>query len=102
MPLNDPVGAPVSCVSAPDSISASWSLYMLECAGGRIYTGITNDVAGRYAAHVSGKGAKFTRAFRPIRLLKVIPHPDRSAASKAEHAVKQLTATQKRAMCATA
>lgn len=77
-----------------------WFLYLLECAGGRIYTGITVDVEARYAAHVAGKGARFTRAYAPSRVLLALAFADRSAASRAEYRVKQLTASQKRALIA--
>lgn len=77
----------------------SWYLYLLECRGGRIYTGITVDVESRVAAHRAGKGAKFTRAYPPTRLLATRPYPDRSEASKAEYAVKRLTAAGKRQLC---
>ncbi|MGV8998110.1 MAG: GIY-YIG nuclease family protein [Parvibaculaceae bacterium] len=73
-----------------------WYLYILECAGGRLYTGITVDVEARFKAHVSGQGAKFTRAYKPRRVAFVEPHTDRSSASKAEHAVKKLTPDAKR------
>ena len=74
-----------------------WFLYMLECAGGSIYTGITTDMEARYAAHASGLGARYTRAHPPQRVLLCLDYPDRSAALKAEYAIKQLTAAQKRA-----
>lgn len=77
----------------------SWFLYVLECADGSLYTGITNDVAARYAAHAAGKGAKYTRGRPPRRLLGVSAWPDRSAASRAEHELKRLTAARKRAFC---
>lgn len=75
---------------------ATWCLYMIECRGGRIYTGITNRLDARYASHCTGKGAKFTRAFPPVRMLGSTPFPDRSAASKAEYAMKKLSAVAKR------
>lgn len=75
-----------------------WFLYLLECQDGSIYTGITVDVAARYAAHANGTGARYTRSHPPQRLLAVIEYPDRSAASKAEYAMKQLTAEEKRKM----
>ena len=78
----------------------AWFLYLIECVDGSIYTGIAVDVAARYAAHAAGKGARYTRMKPPRRLLATIPYPDRSSASKAEHAMKQLTAVQKRAFCA--
>lgn len=80
------------------AVAPAWCLYMIECRGGRIYTGITNRLEVRYAAHASGKGAKFTRAFPPVRLLGSVPFADRSEASKAEYAVKQLPAARKRAV----
>lgn len=80
--------------------SGRWFLYLLECADDSIYTGITVDVPARYAAHASGKGARYTRAHPPRRLLAVVPYPDRSSASRAEYAMKRLSARQKRAFAA--
>lgn len=74
----------------------SWYLYLIECQDGSIYTGITVNVAARYAAHACGKGARYTRAHPPLRLLVSIPYPDRSSASKAEYRIKQLSPGQKR------
>ena len=73
-----------------------WYLYLIECQDGSIYTGITVDVAARYKAHENGTGARYTQAHPPKCLLAVVEHPDRSAASKAEYAVKKLSATDKR------
>lgn len=78
-----------------------WYLYLIECADGSIYTGITVDVAGRYAAHCSGTGARYTRSHPPLRLLGWEMHADRSAASKAEHRIKKLSPTEKRSLAAT-
>ena len=80
--------------------TAVWWLYLLECKGGSIYTGITTDVAARYAKHLGGKGAKYTRANPPVRILRTVQCADHSAALKAEHATKRLSAAQKRAFCA--
>ncbi len=68
---------------------APWVLYLLECAGDRWYAGITNDLAARFAAHRSGRGARFTRAFPPARIVAAAALPSRSAALKAEHALKR-------------
>ena len=76
----------------------AWYLYLLECADGSIYTGITVDVEARYAAHATGRGARYTRSHPPARVLASIEYPDRASASKAEYAMKQLTAAQKRAL----
>lgn len=73
-----------------------WFLYVIECADGSLYTGIARDPHARYAEHVSGLGARYTRSHPPVRLLTVEPHPDRSSALKAEYAFKQLPAAEKR------
>ena len=73
---------------------------MIECVDGSIYTGIARDVAARYAAHLSGKGARYTRAHPPARLLASFACADRSAASQAEYRVKQLKPVEKRALVA--
>lgn len=73
-----------------------WFLYLIECVDGSLYTGITVDVAARYAAHCNGTGARYTRSHTPLRLLAYETHPDRSSASKAEYRIKQLTAQEKR------
>ena len=73
-----------------------WFLYVIECVDGSLYTGIATDPAARFEAHAAGKGARYTRSHPPARLVLTEPHPDRSSASKAEHAFKQLTAAQKR------
>lgn len=76
-----------------------WFVYLLECRGGRIYTGIATDVAARLAAHAAGKGARFTRAHPPQRLLAAFACADRGSASRAEAAVKRLDPARKRALC---
>jgi putative endonuclease len=78
---------------------ACWYVYLIECRGGSVYTGIATDVQRRYAAHAAGKGARYTRSRPPVRLLAAFEYPDRSAASRAEHAIKQLTPARKRALC---
>lgn len=74
-----------------------WHLYLIECRDGNIYTGVAVDVAARFAAHVNGKGARYTRSHPPERLLAVIDYPDRGSALSAEYAVKQISAVEKRA-----
>lgn len=65
-------------------------LYLLECKNGAFYAGITNNLEQRYAAHLSGKGARYTRANPPVRILASKLYADRSAASVAEAQLKQL------------
>ncbi len=74
----------------------SWHVYLLECQDGSIYTGISNDVAARLAAHQSGKGARYTRSHPPKALLLSIACADRAAASRLEYRIKRLSAAQKR------
>ncbi len=72
-----------------------WFLYLIECRNGALYAGITTDVEARYAKHASGKGAKYTRANPPQRLIGSIAFEDRSSASKAEYKIKQLPRAEK-------
>ncbi|MGY0558410.1 MULTISPECIES: GIY-YIG nuclease family protein [unclassified Lysobacter] len=76
-----------------------WYVYLIECRDGSLYTGIAIDVERRYAQHLAGKGARYTRAHPPVRLMARFEHPDRSSASRAEYAIKQLSAARKRALC---
>ena len=72
-----------------------WSVYVLECQSGRLYTGVAVDPRKRLLAHASGKGALFTRADPPRRCLTVRQFPDQSSALKEEHRIKQLSRTEK-------
>jgi putative endonuclease len=68
----------------------TWWLYLLACRGGRTYAGIALDVDARFLLHREGKGAKFTRANPPRKILAAQSFPNRSEALKAEYALKQL------------
>lgn len=72
-----------------------WYLYLIECEDGSLYTGITTDVERRYAEHAAGKGARYTRMKKPLRLVGFRMCGSRSEALKAELALKKLPATQK-------
>ncbi len=76
----------------------AWFLYLLECTDGSIYTGITVDVEARLAAHLAGRGARYTRSHPPRKVLASFEYADRASASKAEYAMKQFTAAEKRAV----
>ena len=67
-----------------------WHVYMLECANGALYTGIALDVAARFAKHASGKGAAYTRANPPRRIVASQRCASLSEALKLEYALKQL------------
>ena len=79
----------------------NWCVYLLLCANGALYTGISNRPAARLAAHLAGKGAKYTRSHRAQEMRIVACCLDRRAASKLEWALKKMTAAQKRALWAT-
>jgi len=76
--------------------AASWWLYVLECEGGSLYTGIAIDVARRLEQHCNGRGASYTRMRPPLRLLGTMHVGTRSAALKLEHAFKKLSTADKR------
>lgn len=75
-------------------------VYMLLCADGTLYTGWTNRLAARVAAHNAGRGAKYTKPRRPVRLVYCERLPDKPAALRRECALKALTRTEKLALVA--
>ena len=74
--------------------------YILRCADGTLYTGWTNDLARRLAAHNAGRGGKYTRARRPVTLVYCETFDTKEAAMAREWAVKQLTRAEKLALIA--
>ena len=68
----------------------TWVLYLLECNNGAYYAGITNNLEARFSAHMLGKGARYTRANPPVRVIASKPYADRSLASVAEAQLKKL------------
>lgn len=77
----------------------AWFLYVIECVDGSLYTGIAVDVEKRFAAHLSGKGARYTRSRPPKKLMAVVEYPNRSEASKAEFQIKRLRPEKKHEYC---
>ena len=73
----------------------SWCVYLLECQNGAYYAGITNDVEARFLTHVSGKGAKYTRANPPIKILATKLCVNKIEASQLEAQLKSLTRAKK-------
>jgi putative endonuclease len=72
-----------------------WFCYLLECADGTLYAGITTSLDRRVAAHNTGSASKYTRARRPVRLVHTERYPDRSAATRRELALKSLSRAAK-------
>ena len=70
-------------------------VYILRCGDGSLYTGITNDLSRRPAAHSSGRGAKYTRSRLPVALVWQEAQPDKSAALRRERQIKALSRAEK-------
>jgi len=78
------------------SLTKDWHLYVLLCADGSYYTGVTTDVTRRLTEHnTSAKGAKYTATRRPVKVIYRAIYKDRSTAQQAEYKFKQLTRKQK-------
>ncbi len=69
--------------------------YMLRCSDGTIYSGYAADPDKRLEVHNSGKGAKYTRARLPVKMVYYEKHESKSEALKAEIALKKLTRSKK-------
>lgn len=79
-----------------------WCVYMLRCADGSLYTGITTDIVRRVAEHNEGGalGARYTRSRRPVQLVHAEPAATRAEASRREAAIKRLGRARKLALLA--
>ena len=77
-------------------MATHWYVYILSCSDQTLYTGITTDLERRLLEHNHGaRGARYTRARRPVELIYHESAADRSYASKREYAIKRLTQQQK-------
>ena len=74
--------------------------YMLKCSDVTLYTGWTNDLEKRVEAHNSGKGAKYTKARRPVELAYYEEFETKEQAMKREYAIKQLGRKEKQKLIA--
>lgn len=77
----------------------TWCVYILECADGTLYTGITNDLDNRLKAHNRGLGAKYTRGRGPVILRFTAKCADHSAALVVEYKIKRLSREAKQKLC---
>jgi putative endonuclease len=77
-----------------------WYVYVARCRDGTLYCGIARDVQARIAAHDAGTGARYTRGRGPLSLVLVRRCADKGRALRLEHAIKQLSRTQKEALLA--
>jgi len=69
--------------------------YILECADGTFYTGWTTDPDRRLRQHAAGRGARYTRAHLPLRIVFVEPQANRGDAMRREHALKVMSRARK-------
>ena len=75
--------------------------YILKCKDDSLYTGWTNDLKKRITSHNAGKGAKYTKARRPVELVYYEDFQTREEAMKREYAIKQLSRKEKEALIKT-
>lgn len=73
----------------------NWVVYLVRCADGSLYCGISSDLEKRLACHNRGIGAKYTRSRRPVRLLAASAGMSKSDALKLEYRIKQTPAGRK-------
>ncbi|MFL5402370.1 MAG: GIY-YIG nuclease family protein [Gemmatimonadales bacterium] len=77
-----------------------WTVYLIRCRDGTLYTGVTTDPARRLAEHNAGCGSAYTRSRLPVELVYWEQAGDRSSALRREHTIKALTRTQKERLAA--
>lgn len=77
------------------ALSSPWTVYILRCHDGKLYTGITTNLEQRIKDHNRGKGCKYTAYRRLVRLVYSEPYPDRSSAMKREAQLKGWTKKKK-------
>ncbi|NLE77448.1 MAG: GIY-YIG nuclease family protein [Chloroflexi bacterium] len=75
-------------------------VYILRCADDTFYTGWTENLEARLQAHNAGRGARYTRSRRPVRLAYAEPCGDRAAALRREAALKRLSRQRKARLAA--
>jgi putative endonuclease len=78
--------------------SDTYSVYLLECGDGSIYTGIAKDVERRLQKHMEGTGARYTAAKKAVRIIYTEVQPDRSAALRREAEIKKWPRERKLAL----
>lgn len=74
-------------------------VYVLRCGDGSLYTGIARDVGRRFAEHVTGRGARYTRGRGPLRVAHAEGPYDKGDALRRELAIKALPRDEKEALC---
>ena len=86
------------CVEWSAVETPSWICYVLACADGTLYAGVTTDLARRVAEHNAGRGARYTAGRRPVRPIAAWGFCDRGTAQRAEARFRHLRRAQKLAL----
>lgn len=81
----------------PENQQKPWRVYLLCCADGTLYTGVTNCIERRLGAHNRGKASKYTRSRRPVTLQAISAGMGRGEALRLEIKIKQLPKSKKAA-----
>lgn len=81
-----------------DEEKKTYTTYLLLCADGSYYTGYARSLTQRIRCHNEGRGAKYTRSRRPVKLLASWTFSDRREAMRLEAAIKRLSHAQKKAL----
>lgn len=76
----------------------NWSVYIISCSDGSLYTGISTDVERRFRQHQTGKGAKFFRGRKPLAIAYQETGYSRANASRRESMIKKLSRLEKQAL----
>ena len=85
-----------------DRVGEAWHVYIVQCEDGTLYCGMAIDVPMRVAAHNAGRGAKYTRGRRPVKLVYARKCVSRAEAAREEARLKRLGRRQKLAIVALA
>ena len=84
-----------------DNLEILWKMwkmnytYIVQCRDGSLYTGWTNDLKKRIEAHNAGKGAKYTKSRRPVKLLYYEEFDSREEAMRREYEIKHMSRKKK-------
>lgn len=77
-----------------------WFIYIIECADGSFYTGSTNDVEARFREHLAGRGARYTKSHKPVKVVYREAFETKSEALKREAKIKGLAKKDKEILVA--
>ena len=80
------------------ALHSNWYCYIMQCADASLYTGITNNLPQRLAAHNQGTASRYTRSRLPVQLVFTETQDNRSQASKREAQLKKLSRLKKLAL----